>query len=276
MNFPTLYVANLPFSDNLIIDQLDRIFIHPDFSKSEILKKFLSYIVHETLTGNSGFLKEYTIALYVLDKPVNFNPQKDCIVRIHAVRLRQALANYYLDMGANDKIIIEIPKGKYVPIFIDRQQWISEKKLSLAHEEIKRRPIESDPATIAILPFSNTTEGKLVRAFNDSMCLQLCSSISQMNHLSVIAYQAVSSLTTKYIDLNEMGATVGFNYVITGGTQYVNRILRVNIQIIDIRTSKQIWSRIFERKPTATRLFDIQDEICQQTIIEAKNLSAIK
>jgi TolB-like protein len=276
MNFPTLYVANLPFSDNVIIDQLDRIFIHPDFSKSKILKKFLTYIVNETLTGNSGFLKEYTIALNVLDKPVKFNPQKDCIVRIHAVRLRQALANYYLDTGANDKIIIEIPKGKYVPVFMDRQQWVNEKKLNISFPEINHRPANSNPVTIAILPFNCTTEGKLVRAFNDSLCLQLCSSVSQMNSLSVIAYQAVKSLATKNIDLNEMGTIIGFNHVITGGTQYVNRILRVNVQIIDIRTYKQTWSKIFECKPTATTLFNIQDEICQQTIMEAMSLTTIK
>lgn len=275
MNFPTLYVANLPFSDNVIVDQLDKIFIHPDFSKSEILKRFLTYVVHETLGGNSSFLKEYTIALNVLDKPANFNPQKDCIVRIHAVRLRQALAHYYLDMGANDKIIIEIPKGKYVPVFMERQQWVNEKKLSLSYQELKRRSPGSDPVTMAILPFNCTTEGKLVRAFNDSLCLQLCSSISQMNQMSVIAYQAIRNLSTKYSDLSEMGSAMGFNHVITGGTQYVNRILRVNIQIIDIRTYKQLWSRMFENKPSATTLFDIQDEICLQTVVEAKNLTSI-
>lgn len=275
MNFPTLYVANVPFSDNVIVDQLDKIFIHPDFNKSEILKRFLTYVVHETLGGNSNFLKEYTIALNVLDKPANFNPQKDCIVRIHAVRLRQALAHYYLDMGANDKIIIEIPKGKYVPVFKERQQWVNEKKLSLSYQELKRRSPGSDPVTMAILPFNCTTEGKLVRAFNDSLCLQLCSSISQMNQMSVIAYQAIRNLSTKYSDLSEMGSVMGFNHVITGGTQYVNRILRVNIQIIDIRTYKQLWSRMFENKPSATTLFGIQDEICLQTVVEAKNLTSI-
>jgi TolB-like protein len=275
MNFPALDVANLPFRDNVIVDQLQKIFHHSDFSKSEILKKFLTYVVHETLNGNSGFLKEYTIALNVLEKPVNFNPQNDCIVRIHAVRLRQALAHYYLDSGANDKIVIEIPKGKYVPVFMDRQQWLTEKKLSLSYQEIKGRSPGRDPVTMAILPFNCTTEGKLVKAFNDSLCLQLCSSISQTEYMSVIAYQAVRNLSTKYIDLNEMGAVVGFKYVITGGTQYVNRTLRVNIQIIEIRTYKQIWSKIFECKPAATKLFDIQDEICRQTIVEARNLVAI-
>ncbi len=39
MNFPTPFVANKLFSYDSIADQLDRIFVHPDFSKSEILKK---------------------------------------------------------------------------------------------------------------------------------------------------------------------------------------------------------------------------------------------
>jgi TolB-like protein len=275
MDFPTLDVANRSFSDTAITKQLDKIFVHPDFSKSEILKRFLTYIVQETLTGNSNFLKEYTIALNVLEKPVSFNPQKDCIVRIHAVRLRQALFHYYHEMGANDQIIINMPKGKYVPKFMDRQQWINEKKLNPAYHEVKHQPPDSELITIAILPFICTTEGKLIKAFNDSLCLQLCSTLSQTKQVSVIAYQAIRSLATKYIDLKELGNVVGFNHVITGGSQYANRILRINIQLIDSRTYRQVWSKIFECKTTATTLFDIQDEICQQTLIQAKSLQTI-
>ena len=40
-------------------------------------------------------LKEYTIAVNVLDKPTNFKPQDNSIVRIHAGRLRRALNHFY-------------------------------------------------------------------------------------------------------------------------------------------------------------------------------------
>jgi TolB-like protein len=273
MNFPTLYVANQLFSEDAITDQLERIFIHPDFNKSEILKRFLFYIVQETITGNANCLKEYTIALNVLEKPPSFNPQQDCIVRIHAVRLRQALSNYYLEVGTDDEIIIGIPKGKYVPVFMNRQQWLSEKRMIRPIQEIKQHAPGNEPLTFAILPFICTTDGKLVKAFNDSLCLQMCSTLSQNNQFSVIAYQAIKNLVTKYMDLKELGSIVGFNHIITGGTQYVKNKLRINIHIINSRNYKQIWSKIFECNLThQSNFFDIQDNICEQTIVQALNL----
>ncbi|MBO9201711.1 MULTISPECIES: hypothetical protein [Niastella] len=272
MNFPTPFVATKLFSYDSIADQLDRIFLHPDFSKSEILKKFLTYIVHETLVGSAHCIKEYTIALHVLEKPTSFNPQKDCIVRIHAGRLRQALTHYYTGIGINDQIIIGIPKGKYVPVFMDKQQWMDERRLlKLAKEKGAIAP-EPDPLVFAIMPLICTSDGKLIKAFNDSLCLQMCTTLSQLNEVSVIAYQAIKNLATKYLDLKELGTMVGFNHIITGGTQYVKNKIRINIQIIDSRNYKQIWSRIFESRVTPTNLFDIQDEICQQTIIQAQYL----
>jgi len=271
MNILLPYVTDHPFSDHAITLQLKRIFMHPDFSKSEILKKFLTYIVKETLTGNADILKEYTIALNVLKKPSNFNPQKNCIVRIHAGRLRQALCNYYTQTGSIDSIIIDIPKGKYVPVFMDRQQWLEEKTAARPPSEaISYLHNNLEQVTFAVLPFICTSDDKLVRSFSDSLCLQICSSLSQVSQVSVIAYQAIKNLAAKYLDIKELGAQVGFNHVITGGTQYVKRQIRINIQMIDSRNYKQIWSKIFECRMTTTNLFDIQDEICQYAIAQAE------
>ena len=267
MSFPTSFVDSKLFSYDAIANQLSKIFLHPDFSKSEILKKFLTYIVHETLIGSAHCIKEYTIALQVLEKPVSFNPQKDCIVRIHAGRLRQALTHYYSGMGLNDQIVIAIPKGKYVPVFMDRQQWIDERKLRA------EPPIpDYEPVIFAIMPLICTSDGKFIKAFNDSLCLQMCTTLSQLNEVTVIAYQAIKNLATKYLDLKELGSIVGFNHIIAGGTQYVKNRIRINLQIIDSRNYKQIWSKIFECKITTANLFDIQDDICKQTIVQAQNL----
>ena len=53
--------------------------------------------------GRSNTIKEYTIAVNVLNKPVSFKPQHDAIVRIHAGRLRRALNYYYKEPGTETK-----------------------------------------------------------------------------------------------------------------------------------------------------------------------------
>jgi TolB-like protein len=272
MNILIPYVTPNSFSDDAILHQLHRIFQHPDFNKSEILRKFLTYIVQETLTGNSNFLKEYTIAVKVLDKPSNFNPQKNCIVRIHAGRLRQALSHYYHDAGFDDEIVIEIPKGKYVPTFMERQQWLDEKKQNSSMTDMKMSDTDNESVTFAILPFICIAEDPLVQSINDSLCLQICTSLVQVEQISVIAYQAVKSLADKYVDLKELGSLVGFSHIITGGTQYLKPTIRINVQVIECRSYKQIWSNIFECKLTNSNHFNFQDDICQQIINQTRSL----
>ena len=109
------------FSKEEIHQQLQRIITDRIFADSEILQKFLFFIAQETQEGRSNQLKEYTIGLNVLQKPINFDPRLDAIVRIHACRLRRALHNYYQLPGAEDPIHIAMPKGGYILVFSDNR-----------------------------------------------------------------------------------------------------------------------------------------------------------
>lgn len=110
---------SMVFSKEEIYQQLQRIITDPILAGSEILQRFLLFIGQETIEGRSNQLKEYTIAVNVLNKPVNFDPRQDAIVRIHACRLRRALNNYYKQSGASDPIHISMPKGSYILTFSD-------------------------------------------------------------------------------------------------------------------------------------------------------------
>ena len=260
------------FSENEIEQQMSRIFLHPDFSSSEVLRKFLTFVVHETFIGNAAQLKEYTIAVKALAKPVNFNPQKNCIVRIHAGRLRRALSHYYNDASFQDEIFIGMPKGKYVPVFMDRQQWLHDKKNTpTTHLPGSGQPARI-PATFAILPFHCTSGGALTRSFTDNLCMQICSALSKASHISVIGYYAVKSLAGKTADLNQLSSALGFDHIICGGTQYVKQKLRITVEIIDCRTYQQIWSKTFEGRITDNSPFDMQDVICREVLGEAVEL----
>src|SRR5689334_19935434 len=109
--------ADVKFSKEEIDIQLQKILRNPRFMGSDILKRFLTFIVDQTLMGHSDWLKEYTIGVKVLNKPIDFKPQENGIVRIHAGRLRRALHHYYQQTGTRDAIYISIPKGGYIPTF---------------------------------------------------------------------------------------------------------------------------------------------------------------
>jgi len=100
--------------------ELNRIINSSPFRDAYRLTSFLSFIVEMTLMGNGKKLKAYTIAVEALDRGADFDPQTDPIVRVEAVRLRQALARYYSATGRDDPLVIEVPRGSYVPAFHHR------------------------------------------------------------------------------------------------------------------------------------------------------------
>ncbi|RUL97681.1 hypothetical protein [Rhizobium chutanense] len=106
-------------------DQLDRILSSVEFQAPDRSRRFLAYIVAETLAGRETNLKAYAIAQAVFGRDASFDAQNDPVVRIEAGRIRRALERYYLVVGRDDPIQITIPKGRYVPSFIVRQPAIS-------------------------------------------------------------------------------------------------------------------------------------------------------
>ncbi len=101
--------------------QLERIVNSGSFHQSQRRKRFLEFLVDETLAGRGDRLKGYTIAVEVFDRPTSFDPTIDPIVRVEAGRLREKLRDYYLSEGESDPIHIDLPKGAYAPLFEFRQ-----------------------------------------------------------------------------------------------------------------------------------------------------------
>jgi hypothetical protein len=74
-------------------------------------------VVEHSLGSDGAALKEYTLGVEVFERGADFDPRIDTIVRTHARRLRAKLEEYYRGgAGCADPILIEVPKGHYVPM----------------------------------------------------------------------------------------------------------------------------------------------------------------
>src|SRR5664279_4456725 len=80
---------------------------------SESLCKLLRYLAKHALDDPGVRLKEYQIAVEVFGRRADFDPQLDSMIRVQAGRLRGKLAEYYRSEGADDTILVELPKGTY-------------------------------------------------------------------------------------------------------------------------------------------------------------------
>ena len=96
---------------------VERMILSDVFSRSPQLGAFLRFVTDATLAGKSDRIKAYTIGVEVLRRDTNFDPQLDPIVRVEATRLRRAIERYYAGPGQDDAIVIDLPRGSYVPTF---------------------------------------------------------------------------------------------------------------------------------------------------------------
>ena len=101
--------------------EVERMAASEIFRSSPQLAAFLRFVVEAVLGGQSGRIKGYTIGVEVLRRDVSFDPQLDPIVRVEATRLRRAIERYYAGPGAGDDIVIDLPRGGYVPLFRRRK-----------------------------------------------------------------------------------------------------------------------------------------------------------
>ncbi len=107
-------------SPEAVRNQLSRILQSDGFAHARRMRRFLEFIVGETLAGRATQLCEYNIGISVFERDESFEPAVDPIVRNDARRLRQKLLEYYQRSRSEDDgegVIIDVPKGGYVPVF---------------------------------------------------------------------------------------------------------------------------------------------------------------
>jgi tetratricopeptide (TPR) repeat protein len=96
--------------------QLEEVLKSPGFARNERLSGFLRFVVERHLEGRSQELKESVIGIAVFAREPTYDTKADPVVRTEARRLRTRLREYYEGPGAGDTLVIELPKGGYVPV----------------------------------------------------------------------------------------------------------------------------------------------------------------
>src|SRR5207245_5107336 len=106
-----------PHGSGQYFGQIERLVSSHTLHGSESLCRLLRYLAERSLDHPGVALKEYQIATEVFGRSSDFDPQLDSTVRVQAGRLRGKLAEYYASNGAEDTIVVELPKGAYALSF---------------------------------------------------------------------------------------------------------------------------------------------------------------
>lgn len=238
-----------------VCEQLARIVNSPRFISSARLRRFLTHIVNRTTGGDLDSLKEFSIAVDVFDRTSEYDPNIDAIVRVEARRLRAKLKEYYEGPGRNDRVLIALRPGSYVPIF----RWVDPQPRSQAQEIDVTT--QSGAASVAVLPFVNMSPDPEQDYFCDGISEEIINLLTHIAGLKVIARSSAFQFKGMSVDIREVGRRLDADVVIEGSVRKAGDQLRITARASETESSHHLWSETFARE--LKDVFAIQEEIAQ-------------
>ncbi|MEI9979572.1 MAG: hypothetical protein WDN23_11340 [Edaphobacter sp.] len=85
--------------------------------RSGRLQSLLFYVGKRSIREGSDEIHEQEIGVEVYGRPAGYDTNVDNIVRVNASELRKRLAIYFDTEGSNEPLLVDIPRGRYVPVF---------------------------------------------------------------------------------------------------------------------------------------------------------------
>jgi TolB-like protein len=246
--------------ERALIRHMEKICASPEFRSKQVLCRFLSYIISETLAGREDDIKAFSIGVDVFNKDENFDPGQDTLVRINAGRLRRMLDLYYSHTGKKDELRIEIPKGGYAPTFIRRPDPTQdpEKESSPGTEE--PFPLE---ASIAVLAFKDLSDDPSRAYFARGFSYELLVELTQFEDLQVYNYLNAGDHPEKGTPLHTRMLEKKIRFTVGGAIHGDHERINILVDLRDLHQAKQIWCERYTKIISKDKLIDIQQNIVQ-------------
>ena len=270
--------------------QLERVLASAGFTRNERLSRFLRFVVEQNLAGRDSEIKESVIAVEVFGRSTDYDPKLDSIVRTEAGRLRARLTEYYSREGKSDPIVLELPKGGYVPQFRERDA-VHEQLQEESQGESRTEPTprdgrrwlgiaaavfltllaavggwwwhrrNSEPITIAVLPLESLSPDRADDYFADGLTDEIIRNLSVIEGLAVRSQTSSFGFKGKPTNVRDVAKQLNVDYILEGSVLRDGPRLRINAQLVRVRDDVPLWSGEFDRE--LKDIFAIQDELSQ-------------
>jgi TolB-like protein/Flp pilus assembly protein TadD len=286
--------AASPPSPDAVRRELAGILSSEAFKRAERMGHLLEYLVGQTLAGRADPLKEYAIGTEVLGRPETFDPRTDSVVRVEAHRLRARLAAFYAVEGADDEVVIELPRGGYTPTFRSRPRPAATPgspvvDVALTVGQVRWRPAvfaglavlvagvatavalavwamqpgsDAAAATIAVLHFTVASEDDQDRLLSDGFVDELTTALAKVKGLRVIARSSSGQFKDATDDFAGLARRLNAGAVVRGSFRRVGPRLRISVQLIRVPDAYHLWADTYE--PGEGDLASVEEDISRR------------
>lgn len=222
-------------------------------------RRFLEYIVDETLNGRGARVNGYALGIEVFDRASDFDPTTDAIVRVEAGRLRSKLVEYSSGLGAGAAVEVALPRGHYVPEFrfrAARETGLPASATPLKSDQTHR--LEHRTA-IAVLPLQNLNGGPERDYFCDGLADDLITALSKITGFTVLTRFAAFRFKGQNVEPQAIAESLNVDYLLMGSVRYAGPRLRVSLQLIDGTSARALWSERYD--DAVENVFEVQDHV---------------
>jgi adenylate cyclase len=267
--------------------QLERILADPSFSGASRRSRLLRYLIEQVLEERFDALKECVIAAEVFERPADYDPQVDSVVRVEVGRLRARLAEYYNTVGVGEPVRIYIPRGGYRPAFefrddvalrarIETPATDSTTTVSTSPTQSRsawkvavmvpflvaaifaawvfwRARSSSEPAplpTIVVLPFLNFTGNAGDDYLGDGLSEELTEALAEFSDMRVVSRTSAFQYKGRNADVRDIGQNLRAGAVLEGSIAWRGpHELHVVAQLIRTSDGYHLWSHGYDASP---------------------------
>jgi TolB-like protein len=202
------------------------------FRSAPVMARLLKYLAKQAQPETIGRLSAYQIAVAVFDRPSDFDPQSNSLVRVNMRRLRQLLDEYYADAGANDEFRLHLASGSYILRLLPNTVF----------------PPQALPQlSLAVLRVENIPKDPDQEWFCDLMTLEMVHLLSQHHAIRVVVPHTNFPLprrmgtTAKALTDFQLNCTA---QVTDKGKKPPNQYhLNFTARLIDLRNQQTLWTK---------------------------------
>lgn len=129
-----------------------------------------------------------------------------------------------------------------------------------------------DHASIAVLPFVNTSDDASNEYFADGISEEVLNLLARIEEMKVISRSSAFSYKGRNVDIPTVGHELGVAHVLEGSVRKAGSRVRIAVQLVAATSDEQIWAESYDRQ--LDDIFAIQEDIARR-VVEALKLQLL-
>jgi TolB-like protein len=115
------------------------------------------------------------------------------------------------------------------------------------------------PLSILVLPFANQTGDDKKAYIADALTTSITTDLSRIRDAFVVPAATAFTYKAKTLTVQQVGKDAAVRFILVGSVMASGQEVRVTAQLVDTKTSKQLWNETF--RGDLSNLFALQDQV---------------